>query len=168
MRQQGLCIVMLTALWPVALVASEHQDAAAVSKTNLSSQPSESASKSKEKPALAGATRVSTTEAARNAAKDVVKEHGDGTASEPSATPDVLEFHPDDSRGQSSAGAGIAPSSGSKKSTLKNVHGDAYGVLGSRGAARQAGGSVGASSKSGKSSIYVETDRSRESTPAPR
>ncbi len=49
------------------------------------------------------------------------------------------------------------PSKDSKKSILKNIHGEAYGEAGSGTAGPQAaGGAVGAGSKNGKTYIYVE------------
>jgi len=46
------------------------------------------------------------------------------------------------------------------------VHGDLYGVAGVDGHA--AGGSVGASSKSGKTSVYVQSDEARSKVDQPQ
>jgi len=127
-------------------------------------QSKSSATRSKEKPALAEATRVSTAEAACKAAEVEAQGHPSDPASQASGAPDVLEFHAAGPGAQDSAGAATKES---KKSTLKSVHGDAYGASDGRGAGKQVGGAVGTTSKSGKASIYVETDRAHETTTAP-
>ncbi len=164
MRQRRLYILLAAVFCLAAFSAAAQQGPTVASDKDNSSQSKSSTSKSKGKPTLADATRISTGDAARTAAKDMAKRRGSDSAAEASGAPDVLEFHPD---GPGAQGAAAASSRESKKSALKNVHGDAYGALDSRGSGRRAGGSVGATSKSGKSSIYVETDRSRETTPAP-
>jgi hypothetical protein len=117
------------------------------------------------KPALAEATRVSTAEAARKAAEVKVQAHGSDVASQASGASDVLEFHAGSPGAEDPLVA--ANTKESKKSALKSVHGDAYGALDGRGAGKQTGGAVGATSKGGKASVYVETDRSHDATPAP-
>ncbi len=166
MRQQRVCFLLLILVCLAVFPAGSQQGTPAPDR-DQSPQPKSSISKSKQKSALADATRVSTAEVASKAAKDIAKERGGDGATDASGASDVLEFHPANPGAQHSAGAAVAPSKESRKSALKNIHGDAYGALDSRGSGRRAGGSVGATSKSGKSSIYVETDRSRETTPAP-
>jgi hypothetical protein len=119
------------------------------------------------KPALARLTRVSTEEAAHGAAADAAKKNQkvapqpDGSKTQDSA---VLEFRPVDPD-RATAGAVTAPP-GNNKSALKNMHGGVYGsnAPGNRGT-YEAAGSVGTTSKSGKTSVYIETDRSRASPP---
>ena len=164
MRQRRLYILLLAVFCLAAFSGAAQQGTPVAPDKDHNSQSKSSTSKSKDKPTLADATRVSTADAARKAAKDMAKGRGGDTAAEASGAPNVLEFHPD---GPGAQGAAVALSRESKKSTLKNIHGDAYGALDSRGSGRRAGGSVGATSKGGKSSIYVETDRSHDTTPAP-
>ncbi len=172
MRQGKLCIAMFTLICLADFSAAQQSRPA----TSDRSRPPEtsrdpvgtrppgkpSTQKPKESPSLADATRVSTADAARKAAKDLAKDHGSSTASDASGVSDVLEFH-----AASPDGQGAAATKEPKKSALKNVHGDAYGAFGGRGATKEAGGSVGATSKSGKTSISVQTDRSHETAPTP-
>jgi hypothetical protein len=162
MRKNGFCILVFSVSCLAALPASAQQDTAARPDKGQPAQPKSSTARSKEKPTLAEATRVSTAEAARKAAAVEAQGHGSEPASQASSAPDVLEFHAASPGAQDSAGAATTKES---KTALKSVHGDAYGALGSRGAGKQTGGAVGATSKSGKTSIYVETDRSHDSTP---
>jgi len=63
----------------------------------------------------------------------------------------------------------VVPSRKSKKSTLGNVHGQVHGsVDGNNPGTRRTGASVGASSKSGKTAVYVETERGRTQPNPPR
>ncbi len=118
------------------------------------------ASNAKRKPTLSEATRVNTAEA-------VAKRQAEENASDKSAgLLDVLEFRSADQNVEASSGTTVASSKESKKTVLKNVHGTAYGSLDpSKPGNRKAGASVGATSKSGKSSVYLETDRSRMNSP---
>ena len=164
MRQRSLCILLLSTVFCLpAFSATAQQGTPATPDRDQSAQTKSSRAKSKQK-SLADFTRVSTADTARKAAKDLAKESVTDNASEVSGASDVLEFHAADPGTQ---GAAATLAKEPKKSALKNVHGDAYGALEARGAAKRAGGSVGATSKSGKSSIYVETDCSHETTPAP-
>jgi len=161
MRQQGFCIAVLSVSCLAALSAWAQQDTPkSPNKGQLA--PPKASTHSKERPALAEATRVSTAEAARLAAEVKAQGHGSDPAFEASGAPDVLEFRPASPRAQDSAGA----VSTKESKRLKSVHGDAYGALDSRGAGKQAGGAVGATSKGGRSSIYVETDRSHDTATA--
>ena len=172
MRQRWLCILLWTVFCLANFSAAGQQSTPTTSgrKQPPESPPGRDAQlkpstpKLKEKLTLADVTRVSTAEATRKAAKDLAKDRGRDSPSEASGVSDVLEFHPAEADLQ---GVPTTLSKESKKSALKNVHGDAYGALDGRGAGRRAGGSVGATSKSGKTSIDVQTDRSHESTPVP-
>jgi hypothetical protein len=168
--RRSLCLVLLTGLCLAAFSAAAQQTTPATSDKSQSAEtssgrralPKPSASKSNEKPPLADVTRVSTAEAARKAAKDAAQGRSSDAAPQASGASDVLEFRAGSPDAQNAA---VTAPKESKKSAWKKVHGDAYGALGGRGAGKQAGGSVGATSKSGKSSVYVQTDR--ETTPAP-
>jgi hypothetical protein len=164
MRQKRSCILVLSVSCFVGFTASAQQESSAPPDKGQSAQTKSSTTRSKEKPALAEATRVSTAEAARKAAEVKAQGHGSDPASQASGAADVLEFHADSPGAQDSAGAAITKES--NKPALKSVHGDAYGASGSHGDKRT-GGAVGATSKSGKASIYVETDHSHDATPAP-
>ena len=78
----------------------------------------------------------------------------------------VVEFHPaaDGSRNGSGAAAKIQDKQ--PKSALKWVHGDLYGAKSGTGHA--GGGSIGATSRSGKTSVYVQSDQARSTAPQPR
>jgi hypothetical protein len=165
MGQKRFCILVLSVSCLAGFPAWPQQSTPTPPDKGQSAQPKSSTASSKEKSALAEATRVSTAEAARTATKAAAQGRGSDPASEASGAPEVLEFRAASPGAQDSVGA--AGTEESKKSALKNVHGDAHGALDSRGAGKRAGGSVGATSKSGKSSIYVETDRSHQTTTAP-
>jgi len=124
-----------------------------------------STTQSEKKPALSDAVRVSTDTALREAAKQEAKKPASEKATKESAEADVLEFRPADSDSTASSGPVVVPKS-SKEAPLKDIHGTVYGSTDSKKAGtRSTGGSVGASSKSGKASIYVETERSRTNPP---
>jgi len=161
MRQENFCVLVLMLSCVAACPASAQQGTPAPPDKGQPAQPKSSTTRSKEKPVLAEATHVSTADAAHKAA--VAQGHGGEAASQAS---DVLEFHAASPGAQDSVSA--ATTKESKKSPLKSVHGDAYGALDSRGAGKQTGGAVGATSKGGKASIYVEGDRSHDTTSAPR
>ncbi len=114
------------------------------------------------KTALAEVTRVSTEGAARSVAQKQAKKVAEEDGAEKPAEPDVLEFRPAPENADSSGDTVVAPSRGSKKSALSNVHGEVYGSADAKNArTHRAGASVGASSKSGKTAVYVETERGR-------
>lgn len=117
------------------------------------------------KPSLAELTRVSTDETARSAAKGKAKsDTPEGAAAEP-AEPAVVELQPAKQVDEAS-GATVASSKKSKRSPVKDVHGSVYGQVDARDAgSHREGAAVGASSKGGKASIYVETERSRQNPP---
>jgi len=165
MRRLVFCILVFSVCCIAALPAWAQQGTPVPPDQGQPAQSKSSTTRSKEKPTLAEVTRVSTAEAARKAAKVEAQGHGSDPDSEASGAPGVLEFHAAITGAQDAAGA--ATTKESKKSGLKSLHGDAYGALDGRGAGKQTGGAVGAISKSGKASIYVETDRSHETTPAP-
>jgi hypothetical protein len=166
MRQERFRIlVLLSVSCLAAFPASAQQDTPAGPDSGQPAQPKASTTCSKQKPAIAEATRVSTAEVARKAAEVKVQGHGSDAASQASGASDVLEFRAGSPGAEDPVVA--ANTKESKKSALKSVHGDAYGALDSHAAGKQTGGAVGTTSKGGKASIYVETDRSHDTTPAP-
>ena len=125
-----------------------------------------SPSKTESKRSLMDAMRVSTENATRSAAADLASKGKSRAAGAKATNPvahgsPVEEFH--------SAGTApdaiVAASKSSKDSALKNLHGTAYGALGSANSDHRAGGSAGATSKKGKASIYLETNQSRATSP---
>jgi len=128
--------------------------------------PKASAASTEKKPALAEVTRVSTEEATRSAAqKQTQGSQGEGAAEKP-AEPDVLEFRPAPQTTEPSSGTASARAK-RKKSVLKNVHGTVYGSADARRAGtHRAGGSAGASSKSGKTSVSVAAERAHTESPS--
>ncbi len=125
------------------------------------------APKADKKRLLEEATRVSTSEAVKSVAQESKEKRAASKTSESSSASDVLEFQP---AAPSSAGARtvVTPPKDSKKSVAKNVHGTVYGSADPQATGnRRTGGAVGTSSKSGKSSIYVETDQGRSTSSSP-
>jgi hypothetical protein len=83
-----------------------------------------------------------------------------------SADPGVSEFQAVSHDFGGSSGALVVPSSGSGKSALKDIHGEVDGALapGSVGG-NQIGGAVGATSKNGKTSIFIQTNHATVQEP---
>lgn len=122
----------------------------------------ESTAKAQKKPVLVDATRVSTDAAAQSAIK---KETQQSTASKKSKDANdsvVFEFRP--AAPNSESGDALVLPKGSKKK--KNIHGEVFGTAAAQGAGAQGGGgAVGATSKSGKTSVYVESEHQRTTPP---
>ena len=155
------CLVgaLLALLLPAGLMAQEREE-------KKPEPPRAEARKASSKPALAKATRVSTDEAVRNAAQKKAGTSALEDASRESNGSAVTELHPVAPTSENSDAANTESPKTSKKSPSRNIHGSVYGASGSGGdSTRRSGGSVGASSKSGKTSIYVESNRSSESQP---
>jgi hypothetical protein len=120
----------------------------------------------KTKPTLAEITRVSTAEAARGAAHDQAKaeEDVDELKPEESTDPAVVELKSATKEAEPSRG--VVANQDSKDS---KVHGRVHGSLDSKNSGdHQSGAAVGVGSKSGKTNIYVETERSRRTSPPTR
>lgn len=115
------------------------------------------------KRALLNAPRVSTDAAVHSAAKDAIKQTtGEKTPNQPEDAA-VVEFRPAESESASSS-TSAAPPKTPKKGPLKDVHGTAYGATDARNPRTNAeGAAIGVSSKSGKSAVYVQTDRAQTS-----
>ena len=78
----------------------------------------------------------------------------------------VMEFQPVSAGPGAASSAAVVEDGTQNKSALKRVHGDLYGVEGADSHA--AGGSVGASSKSGKTSVYIQSDQARSKVGQPQ
>jgi hypothetical protein len=149
----SLSICLLTSLVSAAQEAPQKSPDAPPPKSKASTE---------KKPVLLEATRVSTDEAARSVAqKQTAKDNEEeGTKEDKDAA--VLEFKPAPASAKSSGDVVVVPSKNSKKSVLDNVHGTVHGSVDARNSGtHRTGASVGASSKSGKTAVYVETERSR-------
>lgn len=176
--RNGILPLALTFLFAATALVAQNDPAppsplkakSGVSKPDKSAVAKQSA-KSAQPPHLELAP-VSTSEAARGAAREISKRQttlpaksdaAQGKADESlPGTPGssaVDEFKPG-SAADPAGGAVVVKES--KKSNARNIHGTAYGGLDPTARGNHAtGGSVGAASKSGKTSVYVETDSSR-------
>jgi hypothetical protein len=119
--------------------------------------PKPAAASSTKKPVSFDSNRVSTEQALADAAREKATKKD---AKEEAQTGDaVLEFHPITPSAAPRSSA--ATSKDSRKSPLKDIHGEAYGLAG--GGGNMEGGKAGGSSKNGKTNIYVETNHSGSS-----
>jgi hypothetical protein len=161
-RVAGWLATMLAMIAP-ALAAPQPQPQNAPGKTpapKIEQRP-----KAKKTPNFADLTRVSTSDAARDAAEDAAKkkqdqEEGSGAAKSDS----VLELH--------SVSPGAAPEvvplvikGDNSNHILKKIHGEVYGAAGQGG--KTAGGAAGMSAKDGKLNVYIETQHSTSNAPTP-
>lgn len=88
-------------------------------------------------------------------------------APEPASSSDaVMEFQPAPPASGAATGSGVVEDGAPSKSPLKRVHGNLYGATGVAGHA--AGVSVGATSKSGKTSVYIQSDEARSKVDQPQ
>ncbi len=129
-------------------------------KTGAPSNGSASASRTQKKPQLVDATRVSTSDAAKSVAKEESAKSATPKPAEGAEDAAVLEFKPTAHNEDKPV---TVHEEGARKSALKNIHGNVYGATGAGN--RETGGAVGTTSKSGKTSVYVGTDRSRTTPP---
>jgi hypothetical protein len=141
----------------------------------------------KNAPALHGVFGAGPEVAARQAAENLARRK-DSPGSPAKATPDgqaarLAQKAPEAKSGGSAAPTGaigefqVAPSGTDSssasiqtgthgKAPRERVHGEVYGAGG--GVGRDAGGAVGASSKSGKTSVYVQSDQTRDVATPPQ
>jgi hypothetical protein len=158
----GLCLLAAIPALPQAATSK-------TSKTAEAAKAKQAVSTVEKKPKLAEITRASTEEAARSAArqKAAPEEDASNVATDKTPEPAVVELKPTTKSSEASHGSvTLDDSNGSKAS---RVHGRMYGSLDPKSSGdRQEGAAVGAGSKSGKTNIYVETERSRGTTPPNR
>ncbi len=128
-------------------------------------QESRKAGEGKKVP-LAELTRVDTAATARNTGEKAAKEKKEGNQAEDSENaPLELKLAPQES---APAGEERPASKESKSSGREKVHGAVYGALDRHGPGNhKTATSAGASSKSGKTSVYVESERSRSTQTSP-
>ena len=105
---------------------------------------------------LMGASRASTAKATQSASQQKAKGNQAVKDPEPTDGSAVTELRPlpPDQQNQAAESKGGNAKKKSKGGPLKNVHGTVYGGSGSGSEA--AGASAGASTRSGKTSVYVE------------
>jgi hypothetical protein len=169
-RRKSVWVLATLALTAVMLAvpriargqASDSDSNSSTSKTSTST----------EKVKLSDVTRVSTEEAARQAAKEKAKSGQSSSAKpddetkkadqEEAASSPVSELQPAKKTSKDKA-ATDDPTAEVGSSNARKIHGSVHGASGS--GARQGGAEVGAGTKSGKTHVYVETDRT--TTPQP-
>jgi hypothetical protein len=152
----------------VAFAQDEAKKSSGSAATSETQQPSKK--KSDKKLSLADVTRVSTAEAAKNAAKESTKDNSKDQdvlkSADGNGQSGVLEFQPA-TVGDPSTSPAAHPEA-TKKHALSKVHGEAYGALDPKNTGtHRTGGAVGATTKSGKTSVYVETNQSKSTSNTP-
>lgn len=162
--------LLVTALVLLAATVAGLQSSAGQDAAKDSAAGSSKVSQSQEKSKLIEATRVSTEEAARRAAKEKSKKAAKEDSSKKQeskkdSASNVSELRPVEKDDDDSASSAQVSTKDSGKSPIKDVHGSIQGTRG--GQTRQAGGDIGASSKSGKTHVYVEGARSKSDTQPP-
>lgn len=108
---------------------------------------------------------VTTEEAARSVAKERARPVSKKKNAKPADAPldSVVEFHPASQAEQAAAQSDARPR---VKHAGKNIHGEAYGGLDpANTGTHQAGGAAGATSKSGRTSVYIQGDQTRSTQP---
>jgi len=164
-RPWRACLLSVSICLLMSLVSTAQEAA----KKTPDAPPPKSTTSTGRKPVLVEAPRVSTDEAARSVAQKQTTKGNEEEGAKEDNEAAVLEFKPAPASAESSGGAVVVPSKNSKKSVLGNVHGQVHGsVDGNNPGTRRAGASVGASSKSGKTAVYVETERGRTQPNPPR
>ena len=162
-----LILLIAVALFAPVAAAQGAKDKAPPKSNSGASSATTDVNKAK----LLEATRVSTEEAARKAAKVASKPAADKPeAKENSEESDqkdsaVTELTPAMKTDHDSDEIVRLPTGESPSSPLKKIHGSVYGAGGSHSS--RTGASVGASSKSGKTHVYVESERSRSDSETP-
>ncbi len=171
-EESWLVVAAVLIAVPSLLAAPQNTDEGATCQAGQTQgEPQHGASKSEteNKARLVEATRVSTADAARNAARERAKDSAKkGEAEKVSAEPSdagVIEMKPAEGSSDTQT---VRHQGDTKKSAVKNDHGTVDGSLDPEHSGNhQAAARIGASSKSGKTSVFVETDRSRTTAPVP-
>ncbi len=169
-RFPALTVGLLLAAAGVMLAPARGRAQTAPEKKQTTTSPGAPAKKQKDQIKLLDATRVSTALAARQAAHQAAQaENGKQPAAKPSAAPapadGVVELKPA-APSQTPDGSKVTVPA-KKPSPLKSIHGSVYGATDPQDpGARRTGGDVGATTKSGKTSVYVKAEQGR-SNPTP-
>ena len=112
---------------------------------------------------LTDAPPASSEEAGRRATKEVAQSPSEKKGDQPAsaATDSVLEFHPAPQDEKIASKSEVGPRA---KHSSKNIHGEAYGEINPTDAGTHGGGgAVGATSKSRKTSVYVQGEQTHSS-----
>lgn len=156
------CVVAVLAFCSVATGAARADESAkAKSPTSAKQEASEDLGT---KQILMDATRVSTDKVVKGATKEKVKGK-EATSEEPVANdsdePAVTELRrlPPEKATKDKKTDEPGQEKKAKGGPLKNIHGTVYGGTGANG--RDTGGAVGASTRGGKTAIYVEAEQNR-------
>src|SRR6266567_4510928 len=152
----ALALIIVTPLAGQSLASAPAQE-----------NPPKESSKKQEKARLEEVTRVNTEKAAQSAAKEKSKastEEKKKKVPELSGGSEVTEFHP--AAAEESAPGG-KPGTAKTKPRAKDIHGTVYGAGSARSTRAAGGGEVGATTKSGKTSVYVQSEKSRAADPTP-
>ncbi|HUZ45053.1 MAG TPA: hypothetical protein VMW54_00300 [Terriglobia bacterium] len=115
-------------------------------------------------------TLVSTSKAAREAAKKTnAKAPGKSASKSGQVAGDgVMEFRPAGPESSASSDSGTVQMKDGKKPRLKDVHGTIYGATGAQGiAGNSTSGAIGAAARGGRFNVFVEGQNSQVSNPAP-
>lgn len=112
--------------------------------------------------------RVSTEQAARAVAeREANKKRKEQPPPKAAAPSGVTELQPTSNPRVAPPAEASSPSG--KKWPLKDVHGSVYGGMdSSHAAAHRTGGELGASTRSGKTSVYVQTEQRRSNSQPPQ
>ncbi|MGH9400868.1 MAG: hypothetical protein ACRD2P_02035 [Terriglobia bacterium] len=120
---------------------------------------------SREAAKLSSLTVVNPEALAKDVRPETKSTKGAVKATVPSSGSTVTEFQAAPEGAGLADGLLVESSKSPKRSALKNVHGDVMGALGQGNASGQAvGAAAGATTKSGKTYIYVQTDKSKSSS----
>jgi len=117
------------------------------------------------KAVLMGASRASTAKAAESASRQKVEEKQAEKDPEPAEDSAVTELRPlpPGKQDQAADSKGGKEKKKSRSGPLKDIHGTVYG--GSGAGSQAGGGSAGASTRSGKTSVYVEGQGGQQRDP---
>lgn len=158
-------VVGLILLGPRTASAQDATPKTSKAKTEATPASIDESKKPEKKLSLNNVTPVTTEETARGAAKetpDAASKTKDDKSTD-TGIDSVLEFH------AASQDEHAPPQSDARVSTKKpkkNIHGEAYGGIDSRGPGNhQAGGAAGTTSKSGKTSVFVQGEQTRSAQP---
>lgn len=155
MRSRGLECGLVVLFLVFAFVGNSRAQESAEKQTPPPEAPSKKPAPDT-KSVLMGASRASTAKAAEGAAKDKSQGAEADEAPKPDADSAVTELRPlpPSKQDQAADSKDGDKKKSSKRGPLKDVHGTVYGGSGS--GSQAAGGSAGASTRSGKTSVYVE------------
>jgi hypothetical protein len=166
-RREFRKVLYLVALTVFLATSGKAQQRAGKSTPDpASSREISPSSKAAQKPSLLDAARVSTEEAAKSTARKRADKPDGTKAAETSLDDTVTEFHAAPPDSVKTGGTVATTSDKSKKSVLKGVHGTVHGSTAAGPSGGRGGGaSLGATSPSGRTQVYVEADHSRLDTP---